>query len=165
MDTMSEYDQDIEPHQELVNVYEGQLCSELTLTEQRSLVFHLLYALDAFDYDVSLNTIAAMYKANIGLEIPENSYVFTAAHKVSTERHTIDAAIVPLIENWRLDRIGLATKLILRLAIWELMNSETDRAVVINEAVELAKDFGEKDSYKFINGILDQYVKKDPTAE
>jgi len=161
---MRENEYDTEPAQELVNVYDGHTCSELTLTEQRSLVFHLLYALDAFDYDIPLSTITAMYHTNIGLQIPEKSYVYETTQKVAQDRDKLDTAIVPLIENWRFDRIGLSTKLILRLAIWELMHSKTDRAVIINEAVELAKDFGEKDSFKFINGILDQYVKSEPTV-
>lgn len=157
---MQEYD-DTEIAQELVNVYQDYHCGDLTVTEQRSLVFHLLYALDSFDYDMPLNSITSNYHTGLGVLIPEDSYVFTTTQRVAAERNELDKAIVPLIENWRFDRLGLATKLILRLAIWELMHTHVDRAVIINEAVELAKCFGEKDSYKFINGILDQYIKSD----
>jgi N utilization substance protein B len=48
---------------------------------------------------------------------------------------------------------------ILRISIYELRLGETPVAVIINEAVELAKTFGDKDSYSFINGILDKISK------
>ena len=50
-------------------------------------------------------------------------------------------------------------KLILRLALWELLHTDTDPVVIINEAVELAQCFAEQDAYKFINGVLDSYRK------
>lgn len=139
--------------------YPDLLCSDLTVTEQRSLVFQLLYAVDAFEYDVSLESIADNLYRGFGVRIPLDSAVFRTAYAVSSERETLDKQITPLIENWRFDRLGVATKLILRLAVWELQHTEIDAAVVINEAVELAKCFAEKDAYKFINGILDEFLK------
>jgi N utilization substance protein B len=81
-------------------------------------------------------------------------------HAVAHDRDILDQKIIPLIENWRFDRLGIPTILILRLAVWEIMHTDTDPVVIINEAVELAKCFGEKDSFKFINGVLDQFVKQ-----
>jgi N utilization substance protein B len=66
---------------------------------------------------------------------------------------------MPFLHNWRFDRIGCCTKLILRFAMWELFYTDTPDSIVINEAVELAKCFSEKDAYKFINGILDEAIK------
>lgn len=59
--------------------------------------------------------------------------------------------------HWQLDRISRADLSILRLAVFELCFSEagTPARVVINEAVEIAKDFSSEASYKFINGVLD----------
>jgi N utilization substance protein B len=45
------------------------------------------------------------------------------------------------------------------MASWELLETDTPSTIVINEAIELAKAFSEKDAYKFINGVLDQAVK------
>jgi transcription antitermination protein NusB len=134
--------------------------NELTLTEQRALIFQLLYTLYAFDYDISLEAIADSYNRGFEVEIPPESNVFKTVHAVAHDRDILDQKIIPLIENWRFDRLGVPTILILRLAVWELMHTDTDPAVIINEAVELAKSFGEKDSFKFINGILDQFVKQ-----
>ena len=47
---------------------------------------------------------------------------------------------------------------ILRQSIFELENSDIDYPIVINEAVKLAKKFGQEDSYRFINGVLDSYI-------
>lgn len=58
--------------------------------------------------------------------------------------------------NWRISRLGFVDRSILRMAIYELQNHpETAQAVVIDEAVELAKSFGTSESPAFINGILD----------
>ena len=46
------------------------------------------------------------------------------------------------------------------MALWELQQPKAIASIVINEAVELAKIFAEKDAYKFVNGILDQYCKQ-----
>ena len=46
------------------------------------------------------------------------------------------------------------------MALWELMETETPSTIVLNEAIELAKCFSEKDAYKFVNGVLDKAVKQ-----
>jgi N utilization substance protein B len=61
--------------------------------------------------------------------------------------------------NWKIDRMSPIDLAILRISIYELRLGETPVAVIINEAVELAKTFGDKDSYSFINGILDKISK------
>ena len=153
-------DMQLNQEQDLTNDNEDRLCTDLTVTEQRSLIFHLLYALDAFEYDISLDALVDNFKKGFGIIIPSDSDVFTTTLSISEKKDELDKTIMPLIENWAFDRLGVATKLILRLGAWELEHTDTDPAVIINEAVELAKCFGEKDSYKFINGILDEYNKR-----
>ena len=68
--------------------------------------------------------------------------------------------IDPLIEthsaNWRLERMPVVDRLILRLAVYELLEpGDAEAAVVIDEAVELAKRFSTPDAGKFVNGVLD----------
>jgi N utilization substance protein B len=46
------------------------------------------------------------------------------------------------------------------LGLWELLNTDTDPRIVMNEAIELAKCFAEDDAYRFINGLLDRAVKE-----
>jgi len=125
----------------------------------RSLIFHLLYAMDAFDYQVSLEAVLENFNKGFDLDIPLDSEVFTIAQGVINEREVLDQQIKPLLINWRFERLGLSTKLILRQALWELLNTETPASIIINEAIELAKCFSEADAYKFVNGILDEVVK------
>ena len=68
----------------------------------------------------------------------------------------LDEEITRSSKNWRFDRIAAIDKNILRLAVYELLREPgTPSSVVIDEAVELAKRFGEEDSPAFVNGVLD----------
>lgn len=134
---------------------------ELSRRDIRSLIFHLIYAAECFDYSVSLESIIDNFNRGLDLGIPEESEVLKIAKEVVENRVALDKAIEPLLDNWRLERIGLCTKLILRLSIWELKNQETPSNIVINEAIELAKCFSEKDAYRFVNGILDEICSDD----
>lgn len=81
----------------------------------------------------------------------------------------IDALIGEAAEHWRVGRMTLVDRNILRLGAYELsLGSEIPFAVAINEAVELGKRFGSGESGAFINGILDkilEIVRKKTTAE
>ena len=69
----------------------------------------------------------------------------------------VDEIVQTASRNWRLDRMSRVDRNILRLATWELRGApEVPVRVVINEAVELARRFGAKDSPGFVNGILDK---------
>ena len=68
---------------------------------------------------------------------------------------TIDPLIECQAENWRLSRMAVIDRLILRMAVYELLNVDTPPAVVIDEALELAKTFSGNESVGFVNGILD----------
>jgi N utilization substance protein B len=74
---------------------------------------------------------------------------------------TIDAIISETTERWRPERMAILDRLVLRMATCELMRgTDTPPAVVINEALELARTFSTEDSVKFINGMLDAIRKK-----
>lgn len=126
----------------------------------RSLIFHLLYAMEAFDYTVSLDEIVDIFNREFETDIKKDGEVTTIVQGIVDQRNDLDKAIVPLLANWRLDRLGCSTKLILRMALWEMQHTNTASTVIINEAIELAKSFSEKDAYKFVNGILDEAAKK-----
>jgi len=125
----------------------------------RSLAFHLIYAADRFDYAVSLEEIIENFKKGFGAEIPQDSDAIKIAKGVIESREKLDEKIKPLLKNWKLERLGCCTHLILRLALWELMQPNSVASIVINEAIELSKAFAEKDAYRFINGILDEACK------
>ena len=73
----------------------------------------------------------------------------------------IDAAIQEASANWRIERMAAVDRTVLRLGTHELMHEpETPAAVVLDEAVELAKRFGDGDSHAFVNGVLDAIRKR-----
>lgn len=134
--------------------------ADLTQREKRSLLFHLLYVAESFDYQISLETIVDNFNRGFNLDIPFDSNVVTSARLIIETRDALDEAYKPFLSNWRFDRLGVCTKLILRYAVWELLNTDTLPTIIINEAIELGKCFAEKDAYKFINGVLDKAVKE-----
>lgn len=74
----------------------------------------------------------------------------------SAEAQALDARIESAATHWRLERIAPVDRTILRLGAYELaFEKDTPPAVVLDEAVELAKRFGEEDSPAFVNGVLD----------
>lgn len=72
----------------------------------------------------------------------------------------VDALIREQAEHWRLERMPAVDRNILRLAIYEfLYERDVPKLVVVDEAIELAKKFGSKDSSRFVNGLLDGLLK------
>jgi N utilization substance protein B len=71
----------------------------------------------------------------------------------------LDALIVQHAQNWRLERLAIIDRAVLRLAIYELRIAETPPKVILHEAVALAKKFSSEDAGSFVNGILDAVHK------
>lgn len=68
----------------------------------------------------------------------------------------LDPVIVEAAEHWRIERMNVMDRLILRLAVYEFLHEPaTPSRVIINEALELARTFSNDDSVRFVNGILD----------
>jgi N utilization substance protein B len=128
--------------------------------QQRSLMFHLLYAMEAHDYEVSLASIIDSFNRGFDTNIELDGELARQTQAIIDEREALEATIKPLLANWRLERVGLCTRIILRMATWELLNSTIGPKIILNEAIELAKCFSERDAYKFVNGILDELLKR-----
>jgi len=78
----------------------------------------------------------------------------TRAHLVE-----IDALIARLAEHWTIDRMAAVDRNILRMAFFELQHTATPVRVIINEAVELAKQYSTGESGRFVNGLLGTAVR------
>lgn len=78
---------------------------------------------------------------------------------VAKNKARIDQIIVEIAPEWPIDQVAIIDRNILRLAIYEMMETDTPAKVVINEAVELAKTFGSDSSHRFINGVLGTLVR------
>lgn len=141
-------------------------CDTLSQRDRRALIFHLLYAVDAFDYQTSLDSVVENFAHEYECIINKDDAIFQATQAIIEKRQQLDAAILPLLENWKFERLSVSTRLILRYAMWELLYTDTTPNIIINEAVELAKCFAERDAYKFINGIIDEWRKRNkPESE
>jgi transcription antitermination protein NusB len=88
-------------------------------------------------------------------------FASTLARDTVARLARIDPLIAKTAERWRPERMAVVDRLILRLAVNELMtDSDTPPVVVIDEALELARTFSTEDAVKFINGILDTIRKQ-----
>ena len=71
----------------------------------------------------------------------------------------IDETLSGLLDNWALDRLGAVERVVLRLGVWEMKNTDVPKAVIINEAIDLANWFSSPKSRTLVNGVLDKYGK------
>ena len=78
---------------------------------------------------------------------------------VLENKEKIDSILSGMLDNWDLARLGTIERAVLRLGIWEMDFSDVPKAVVINEAIDLANWFGSPKSRPLVNGILDKYGK------
>jgi len=92
----------------------------------------------------------------------EKSAAFPRLLVTGTVTHIadVDSMIQKHLENWELSRLNKVDLSVLRMSVYTLMfQSETPPSVVIDEAVEISREFGTDDSYRFINGVLDSVRK------
>jgi len=104
--------------------------------------------------------IIATFLAGQRTEAAEESFaraLFEGAVEIKDE---LDRQLRQHTQHWRLERMAAVDRNILRLALYEMLNyPETPPAVVINEALEIARRFSARDSVEFVNGILDAIRK------
>lgn len=74
----------------------------------------------------------------------------------------VDQLISSVLENFSFERLGVVDRNILRLGVYEMLHTDVPRPVVINEAIEIAGDFGDVKTRKFVNGVLDRLAKTLP---
>jgi N utilization substance protein B len=121
----------------------------------RESALQMLFALEAGG-GTPEQVIASYWRETPG--DPEGrDYADAALRGVAAELERVDDAIRKASTNWRIERMARVDRNVLRLGAWELMQrSEVPRAVILDEAVELAKRFGSEESGAFVNGVLDR---------
>lgn len=116
-----------------------------------------------FENDVAGTGADEMFRRSLDLaKSTEGMRDFTMRLVAGTlaNREALDTIITKQADNWRLSRMPIVDRNILRLALFELLHEpETPRPVVIDEALEIAKRFSTPRSSQFINGILDGVLK------
>lgn len=79
---------------------------------------------------------------------------------VRKNRGELDVQLIEHSDNWSLERMAVTDRNVLRLGAYEILHSDTPDRVAIDEALELAKRFGTRQSPTFVNGVLDRFLKK-----
>ena len=94
---------------------------------------------------------------------PPDEFMESLVRGTAAQAGSIDQRIAAKSANWRIERMPVVDRNILRLAVYEMTTVETPPAVAIDEALELARQFSGDESVAFINGVLDA-VHRDPHA-
>lgn len=126
--------------------------------QARYLVVQMLYQID-LNPDVSINEIREMIEEH-GRSKTVRTFAWELFTGVMEFKQQLDEHIVRVAENWTLKRMAVTDRNIMRLGTYELLHTDTPPAVVIDEAVELAREFGSANSSQFVNGILDKVVQR-----
>lgn len=127
-----------------------------TSTQIRQLAFQLVFQLDASTGSQAMELAAGMEH---GLELRDVKRASELATAAFEARAASDAATAELAPGWPAHRQPAIDRAILRLAHYEITRGEVAGAIVINEAVNLAKEFGTEKSAAFVNALLDKIHK------
>ncbi|HEX9253238.1 MAG TPA: transcription antitermination factor NusB [Ignavibacteriaceae bacterium] len=128
----------------------------------REKVLQILYA-----YEMNDENLMALTKSILGdvEEEQDRKYGEDLVNRVLIHKKNLDTKIEARVSNWEMGRIALIDKILLRMAICELLYfPDIPPKVSINEAIEIAKEFSTAGSGKFINGILDAILSEEKTA-
>jgi len=134
-------------------------------TQARECALKILYQAELMRRDIPLAT------KNFWVEYKSiDSYVQTFTNRltvgISNHLQDIDDKISQYATNWQIKRMAVIDRNVLRIGVYELIFADDiPPKVTINEAVELAKKYGDLESSKFVNGILDKIHKLDLIAE
>lgn len=125
----------------------------LTRHELRYKAMTILYQANLYDN----NNIEYNIEDIINSQLEEkNKFVTTLVNGVLDNREVIDSLANKYLENWDIARLGFTDQAILRIAIYELLHTDTPDVTCIDEAIELAKEYSDDKVCKMINGVLDK---------
>ena len=124
--------------------------------ENRENAFKLLFAKE-FDREAGAADFYSAYLENNEVQFAD--YVKDTFVGVCEQCETIDKEIEEVSVKWKLSRMATVTRTVLRLAVYEMTNSDVPVKVIINEAIEIAKKYDDENSTGFVNGILNKIAR------
>ena len=133
----------------------------MTRRELREEIFKLLFMVEFYSKEEMAEQVKSYFEDFPQKEISEkdHAYIEEKYENICAVLPEIDEKIAGAAKGWKLERIGKSDLSILRLGVYEMLYDD-DIPVAINEAVELAKSFGENESASFINGILGKLARQ-----
>ncbi len=132
--------------------------------EQRQFAFQVLYSLH-FEEKPSRDFIRKTFlnfqeETDDGDTLADQTFAWDLVQGVFDTNTELDATIARFSRNWKLNRIAKIELTLLRLGVFEMLHGkDVPVRVAINEAIELAKEFGDDNSPNFVNGILDAVAR------
>ena len=131
----------------------------MTRREIREQVFKMLFRVEFYNQEEKSEQIAMCEDDACSWKEKDKTYIFEKVEKISEKLEEIDAKINEVSEGWKTGRMGKVDLTLIRLAVYEMLYEEDVPAkVAINEAVELAKQYGTDNSPSFVNGVLAKLV-------
>ncbi len=134
----------------------------MTRSEARDFAFKIIFSYP-FHEEMTLQAYTEQCYANLtDLKINDNNrqYIEGVTNKCFENLDDIDELISSSLKNWKIERISGVNRALLRLAVTEIKYfDDIPDKVSINEAVELAKPYGDDDSPSFVNGVLGNIIK------
>ena len=125
--------------------------------EARELALQILYALDSNGSVGLLETLQTFRDEQAEVTGRVREFAEELVRGVQAQREVIDEAIKARSKNWSLSRMPRVDLNVMRMAAFELMfRSDIPKKVTINEAIEIVRRYGDKESPSFVNGILDE---------
>jgi transcription antitermination factor NusB len=130
-------------------------------TQARECALKILYAVD-ITKDSFTECAESFWRNNHGIKKQVKEFSDFLLNGISGNLQLIDSMISKYATNWEIGRMATIDRNILRLSTFELLIADNiPPKVSINEAIELAKKYGDKDSGKFVNGVLDKINKSE----
>jgi N utilization substance protein B len=135
----------------------------------REAALQMLFQIEASGVSTD-EAIRLFWRTFLGDADPEGrSYADEAVRGVASVREELDRYVAEASAHWRIERMARVDRNVLRLGTWELAHRpDVPRAVVLDEAVELAKSFGTDESSAFVNGVLNRIAdtlgRQDPPS-
>ena len=130
----------------------------------RQVVLQLLYQ-DDLNPEIAATAITQFLRKELNRNASLMDFALSLLDGVREHRAELDQVLAGKAENWSLERMAAVDRNILRLGAYEILYAGTPGQVVINEAVELAKQFGAQQSAAFVNGILDRVMHQGRQGE
>jgi transcription antitermination protein NusB len=124
-------------------------------TKARERALQALYQIDVAAEGID-DALSRFWKSFEPVEREVMTHAEELVRGVAAHRRAIDDTIERVSTNWRLDRMARVDRNVLRLAVYELLETDVPVKVVINEAIELGKKYGSESTGAFVNGVLDK---------
>jgi transcription antitermination protein NusB len=125
----------------------------------RARALQAVYAWDVLPRG-DLRQIADRLWGDLAVGREERALAAPLVEAVASRCSEIDSLLAHVTTNWRLERLGVVERSLLRLGTAELLRADVPARVVIQEAVRLAERFGSDESARFVNGVLDAVARK-----